>query len=84
MNSAKLTPLKKGDQFMTKRMIYYDTETTGIKFGQDKIIELAAYDATLKKTFSSLINPKMAIPPEATQIHHISDEMVKDSQPLKS
>jgi DNA polymerase III subunit epsilon len=64
---------------MKKRMIFYDTETTGIRFDKDKIIEIAAYDKTTDRTFSRLVNPKMAIPPEATAIHNISDEMVKDA-----
>jgi len=64
---------------MTKRPIYYDTETTGVRSDKDRIIELAAYDPLLNKTFVQLINPAMPIPKEATQIHKISDEMVQNS-----
>ncbi|MBN2480087.1 MAG: DUF3820 family protein [Parachlamydiales bacterium] len=64
---------------MSKRPIYYDTETTGIDSKNDRIIEIAAYDPVLDKTFNKLINPKMNIPPESTQIHNITDEMVKDA-----
>ena len=65
---------------MAKRPIYYDTETTGVKSDSDKIIEIAAYDAEKDTSFVSLINPEMPIPPEATRIHKITDDMVKDSQ----
>jgi len=63
---------------MSYRPIYYDTETTGIKSDRDKIIELAAYDPVRNLTFERLINPKCPIPKEATAIHSITDEMVKN------
>jgi len=62
---------------MTKRPIYYDTETTGVKPDKDRIIEIGAYDPVQDRTFESLINPECPIPPGATAIHHITDEMVQ-------
>jgi DNA polymerase III subunit epsilon len=61
------------------RPIYYDTETTGVKSGSDRIIELAAYDAEKDATFCSFINPGIPIPPESTAISNITDAMVKDA-----
>lgn len=61
---------------MKLRPIFYDTETTGIRAEKDFIIEIAAYDPVQNKTFEKLINPGCPIPPDATAIHHISDEMV--------
>lgn len=61
------------------RPIFYDTETTGIKPSQDRVIELAAYDPENDKTFETLINPGCSIPKEATAIHKITDEMVAKS-----
>ncbi|MGA8164955.1 MAG: DUF3820 family protein [Waddliaceae bacterium] len=58
------------------RFIYYDTETTGIHSEKDRIIEIAAYDSTQKRTFEMLVNPACPIPEGATAIHHITDEMV--------
>lgn len=68
---------------MAKRPIYYDTETTGISIHNDSIIELAAYDPVLDKTFDELINPNSPIPPQATAVHHITDDMVKDKPTFK-
>ncbi|MDN3507819.1 MAG: DUF3820 family protein [Simkaniaceae bacterium] len=68
---------------MSKRAIYYDTETTGVRPGSDRIVEIAAYDATLKKEYVSLINPGMPIPPESSKIHNITDEMVANSPSMK-
>lgn len=56
--------------------IYYDTETTGIKADRDRIIEIAAYDPVRDRRFEMFVNPGCPIPPEATAIHHITDEMV--------
>ncbi len=64
---------------MMLRPIYYDTETTGTKAGKDAIIELAAYDPENKKEYCTLINPRMPIPQEATMIHNITDDMVKEA-----
>ncbi len=62
-----------------KRPIYYDTETTGTSPATDRIIEIAAYDPTLQKTFSKLVNPGMPIPEGATAIHGITDAMVAEA-----
>lgn len=64
---------------MSLRPIYFDTETTGVKFDRDKIIELAAFDPVRNQTFCKLINPNIPIPKEATAIHHITDDMVKEA-----
>lgn len=64
---------------MAKRPIYYDTETTGIKAEKDRIIEIAAYDPERDQTFEALINPGIPIPPEATAIHKITNEMVAEA-----
>jgi DNA polymerase III subunit epsilon len=59
-----------------KRAIYYDTETTGVRPDKDRIIELAAYDPVNDRSFVQFINPGCPIPPDASAIHHITDEMV--------
>jgi DNA polymerase III subunit epsilon len=68
---------------MAKRPIYYDTETTGTRFEKDKIIELAAFDPILDRTFVQLIHPGFPIPPEATAIHGITDQMVESAPSFK-
>ena len=61
------------------RPIYYDTETTGVRNDKDRIIELAAFDPIDHRTFCQFINPHSPIPPEATAIHQITDEMVANA-----
>lgn len=64
---------------MARRPIYYDTETTGVKAGKDRIIEIAAYDPVEDKSFVSFVNPEMPIPQESTQITGITDDMVVEA-----
>ena len=67
---------------MALRPIFYDTETTGIRTDKDRIVEIAAFDPVLNRTFERLINPGISIPKEASAIHHITDEMVKEAPPF--
>jgi DNA polymerase III subunit epsilon len=66
---------------MPKRLrpIYYDTETTGVRSDKDRIVELAAFDPIENRTFCQFINPGFPIPPEATAIHNITNEMVANA-----
>jgi DNA polymerase-3 subunit epsilon len=61
---------------MPLRAIYYDTETTGVKPDKDRVIEIAAFDPVRNQTFERFVNPGCPIPPEATAIHNITNEMV--------
>lgn len=59
-----------------------DTETTGLHASRDKIVEVAAVkfvDYEPVSVFSTLINPQKPIPPTASSINNITDEMVKNS-----
>ncbi len=63
--------------------IYYDTETTGVKPGKDRIIEIAAFDPTENRTFCTFTNPECPIPAESTAITNITDEMVSGAPLIK-
>lgn len=64
---------------MAKRAIFYDTETTGLSPKNNRIIEIAAFDPEQNRTFNELVNPKVPIPQESTNICNITDDMVKDA-----
>lgn len=68
---------------MAKRPIFYDTETTGVKIGKDRIVEIAAYDPEKERQFQQLVNPEIPIPKEASAIHHITDSMVQGCPTFK-
>lgn len=63
--------------------IFYDTETTGVKPGKDRIIEIAAFDPFGDRKFCTLVNPDCSIPAESTAITNITDEMVKGAPLIK-
>jgi DNA polymerase III subunit epsilon len=71
----------------TLRGVVLDTETTGMNSLSDKVIELGMilfeYDPVLQtvvsasQVFNEMEDPGFPIPAESTQIHHITDEMVR-------
>ena len=66
---------------LTRPLIVFDIESTGLFPRRDRIIELACIkvmpDGTeIEKCW--LMNPTVPIPAETTKIHGITDEMVKD------
>ena len=67
-------------------LIFFDLETTGINITKDKIVEISyikIYPNGKKETKTLRINPDMPIPPEATAIHHITDEDVANAPTFK-
>ena len=59
-----------------------DLETTGVFVGSADIIEISAIkvrDNQVVDTFSTLVNPHCHIPEEATEVNHITDDMVADA-----
>lgn len=67
-----------------------DCETTGFDHERDGICEIACVDILMSpgslaylKVFETFVDPEMAIPPSASAIHHITDDMVA-SAPKKS
>lgn len=66
---------------LTRPLVVFDIESTGVSPRKDRIIELAAIKLKPNGEEISkcwLMNPTVSIPPETTAIHGISDEIVKD------
>jgi DNA polymerase-3 subunit epsilon len=67
---------------LNKPLAFIDLETTGINLGLDRIIEIAIVKVLPDKSQSikrKILNPEIPIPPASTQVHGITDEMVKDA-----
>ena len=66
---------------LDRPLVFFDLETTGLRVGEDRIIELAVVrlaptgDVTEKER---RFNPGVPIPPEATEVHGITDADVAD------
>lgn len=67
-------------------IIIFDLETTGVEINKDRIVQIGAIkmnvDGSLEEK-SVLINPTIPIPKEATEIHKITDEDIKDAPTFK-
>ena len=66
---------------LEKPIIYYDIESSGIETETARIVELACIKYNVDGTREEktiLVNPGVPIPKEASDVHGITDEMVKD------
>ena len=64
-----------------KKIIFFDTETTGNEPKKDFVCQLAYKTDT--ETFNELYKPSIPIPPEASAITHITNKMVADKKAFK-
>ncbi|MBQ9137444.1 MAG: 3'-5' exonuclease [Alistipes sp.] len=66
---------------LKRPIIFFDLETTGTDTTTDRIVEISMVKISPdgEKTIKTRrINPEMPIPAEATAVHHITDEDVKE------
>ena len=67
---------------LKRPIVFFDLETTGLNLTHDRIVEVSIIKVMpngeeIRRT--RRINPEMPIPAEATALHHISDDDVKDA-----
>jgi len=63
-------------------LIFLDLETTGVE-ENDKIVSLGLLNADIKEYQYTLVNEGKKIAVEASSIHHITNEMIKEKPALK-
>ena len=71
---------------LKKPLAFIDLETTGVNPGTDRIVEIAIVKILTDGTKSvkrKLINPGIPIPKGASNVHGITDEMVRDAPAFK-
>ncbi|MCF6296918.1 MAG: 3'-5' exonuclease [Flavobacteriaceae bacterium] len=64
---------------LTKPIVFFDLETTGINIASDRIVEISIlklFPNGNKESKTWLVNPEMEIPKEASDIHGITNERV--------
>ncbi len=62
-------------------LIFFDLETTGINVSSDRIVEISMVKLSPngeKTVKTRRVNPGMHIPEEASAVHHITDDDVRD------
>ena len=67
-------------------LIFFDLETTGVNAAKDKIVEISyikVYPNGKEERNTIRINPGRHIPEEATAVHHITDDDVKNCPSFK-
>lgn len=73
---------------LNKSLAVIDLETTGTDVETDRIVSIAIVkintDGSVEEGREWLINPEIAIPPAASKVHGITDEMVKDKPTFKN
>ena len=71
---------------LNKPIVWFDLETSGVSTEEDRIVEIACLkinpDGT-RETKVTLINPEILIPLEASNVHGITNETVKDAPKFK-
>lgn len=71
---------------LTRPVAFIDLETTGVSLSTDRIVEIAIVKVLPdgeRQVKRKLINPEMLIPQSSSDIHGITDEMVKDAPTFK-
>ena len=71
---------------LTRPIAFFDLETTGLSIAKDRIIEICVLKLLVngeKQIKTQLINPTIPISPEATAVHGITDDDVKDMPTFK-
>ena len=66
---------------LKRPIVFFDLETTGVDISRDRIVEISMAKVMPDGELivrTRRINPTVPIPKEATAIHHITDEDVKD------
>lgn len=71
---------------LTRPIAFIDLETTGVNISNDRIVEIAIVKILpdgSRQVKRKLINPLIPIPSGASDVHGITDDMVKDAPSFK-
>lgn len=66
---------------LEKPLVFFDLETTGLNVAKDRIVSISIVKANIDGTTeckSAIVNPEIPIPTVASDVHGITDDMVKD------
>lgn len=69
------------DLHLIRPVVFFDLETTGTSVTSDRIVEISylkVFPDGKEVSRTLRVNPEMPIPTSATEVHHITDEDVRD------
>ncbi len=72
---------------LTRPIVSIDLETTGVDPLKDRIVQIGVstiYPDGRRTSKETMVNPGRPIPPEASECHHITDEMVAGAPTFES
>ncbi|MGB3616664.1 MAG: 3'-5' exonuclease [Catalinimonas sp.] len=72
---------------LRRPLIFFDLETTGTSVTDDRIVQMAVLKVAPdgdRKAWKQFFNPEQPIAPEATAVHGISDDDVRDAPTFRS
>ena len=85
-NNMSLISIAKFQKVVHSRFVVFDLETTGLSPSNDKIVEIGAVrveNGKITERYQRFINPEIPMPPAATKVNHITDEMLNGYPPIK-
>lgn len=71
---------------LSRPICFFDLETTGIDVAKDRIVEISIlkiFPNGNRESKTWLVNPTIPIPPQATQVHGITNEKVANQPTFK-
>lgn len=71
---------------LTKPIVFFDLETTGVNIAKDRIVEMAilkVFPNGNKESKTWLVNPEIEIPEQSTAVHGITNEKVAKEPTFK-
>ena len=86
-NYPKLITVDAFKKLSGKSYVVFDLETTGLDPDNDQIVEIGAVRVAggvlTNQTFQQLVNPGIKMPAEASEVNHITDDMLKGQPRIK-
>ena len=78
INQPKLSAIKRAQELLARQPLFLDTETTGTTTTSE-IVEICILDHEGNVLIDSLVKPRRKIPPDATRLHGISNDIVMNA-----
>ena len=86
-NYPKLITVDAFKKLSGRSYVVFDLETTGLDPENDQIVEIGAVRVAggvlTNQTFQQLVNPGIKMPAEASEVNHITDDMLKGQPRIK-